>query len=93
MSIYVKYSSRKITDAFFYMKRLAFKLMQSNMSKSGEDVRNSVGCYMLPPLAHPVACCLAPCKRTQHYWMLQSCVRLHTLMHVVASCWELLCKV
>ena len=45
---------------------------------------NIVGCYMLRPFAHPVACCwmllrvvaqslkpvkrLAPCKRTQHCW-------------------------
>ena len=72
---------------FFCMKRLAFELMQSNMSKPREHVRNSVGCYMLPPFAHPVACRLVPCKRKQHYWMLQSCVRLHsTLMHVGACC-------
>ena len=39
MSIHFKYLSRKITDAFFYMKRLAFELMQSNMSKPREVVR------------------------------------------------------
>ena len=47
--------------------------------------RNIVGCYMLRPFAHPVACCwtllrvvaqslkpvelFAPCKRTEHCWL------------------------
>ena len=36
----------------------------------------------------------APSKRTQHCWMLHvvRCVRLHTLLHVVACCWDLLRK-
>ena len=36
----------------------------------------------------------APSKRTQHCWMLHvvGCVRLHTLLHVVACCWDLLRK-
>ena len=55
---------------------------------------NIVGCYMLRPFAHPVACCWmllrvvaqslkpvklsAPCKRTQHCWL--------TTPNIVRSC-------
>ena len=39
----------------------------------------------------------APCNLRQHCWLttpsIVECVRLYTLLHVVACCWELLLKV
>ena len=64
---------------------------------------NIVGCYMLGPFAHPVACCCwnrsnfkAPCKRTQNCncWPtapnIVGCYMLGPFAHRVACCCVLL---
>ena len=61
--------------------------------------RKIVGCYMLRPFAHPVACCWellrqARCKRKQHCWPttpnIVGCYMLRPFAHPVTCCWELL---
>ena len=82
MSIYVKYSSRKIGDAF-YMKRLAFELVQSNMSKS--PCTRTQQCWMLHVASVCTPCCISSSPVQTDATLLDVTI-LRPFAHPVACC-------